>query len=327
MSMHSRFKEGDFVMITGPDGQSEPGFIFELISRGCSKSHLAVAFLISGKFKSLPEGHRSKVAGYVIDPLHSRDVKIVQRHLNFTRSDLESNISYVRDLTNSSFTKAQGPFLGKLTKRKSQLPMSLTAVTKCLLRNDVLSSNQLNRSEDDFDLVRITEFVKASLDGKSEGLWMNPIVSRKALAIFGIPKEFQRSGRKSVPNYDQCIIHVDGRDSARTLGMHQDRDKRDRRVSTILGCIGAPKGCGKDMILWVGKSNESMPRWWRNEGLSRECFDLAKRQCLEVREIRKNIAIVSINVGEFIFMPKGLWHWACPSEGANWSAMITSSIY
>ena len=327
MSMQMRFNEGDIVLVKSPDGEAEPGFIFTFNRRGCAHVYKAVGFLKSGRFKSLPEGNRNKVAGFTLHLIEA-DPFIYLKRVSYPKQGFgEAGFRWIPVYTAETFTRARHPFLGKLTKRKDQLPMSLTAVTKYLLRHNLLSPTQLNRRENEFDLTKITQFVKAANDRRSDGIWMNPIVTRKALGMLGIPNEFLRCGRKSVTNYDQCIIHVDGTDSARTLGMHQDRDQKDRKVATILGCIGAPKGCGKDMIVWKGTSSEGIPHWWRNEGLSRECFELAKRQCLEVEQIRQNTTVITIHVGEFIFMPKGLWHWACPSDGANWSAMITSSIY
>ena len=103
-------------------------------------------------------------------------------------------------------------------------------------------------------------------------------------------------------------------------------DEADKPVNTLLGCVAGDGG--KDVILWMNyESVEHMPRWWRNEGLSRESFELAKLQCGQVPEIRRQVAVITLNPGQFIFMPKNTYHWVCPSLGASWTVMVTSSFY
>ena len=155
---------------------------------------------------------------------------------------------------------------------------------------------------------------------------MNPTVSQACLKHFGIPREYFRADRKLVSDYNQMIFQIDGSDKARTLGMHRDRDENDKPVNTILGCVSGDGG--KDVILWKpNEGTEDMPRWWRNEGMSRESFELAKIQCYTVPEIASKVLVFTIDPGDFIFMPKNTYHWVCPSDHATWTVMVTSSTY
>ena len=112
----------------------------------------------------------------------------------------------------------------------------------------------------------IRDFADAK-QGKQEGQWVNLVIKKNALSSFGLPQTFLASeGHKTypVPNYDQLILHCDGTDKARTLGMHRDvfPGCSDTPVSTILGCVG---GLGKEILIWRGEPS-AFPAWWSKEG-------------------------------------------------------------
>ena len=164
---------------------------------------------------------------------------------------------------------------------------------------------------------------KDALCGEEEGQWINLVVKHKTLSAFGLPKSFLVSeGHKKypVPNYDQLILQCDGKDKARTLGMHRDvyPGSSATHVSTILGCVG---GLGKEMLIWRG-DDTCVPAWWRQEGLPCEIFDYVYKNTDSSLLQR-----IVIKPGQFVFMPRGLWHWVRPIPGAKWTVMVTSSFH
>ena len=164
---------------------------------------------------------------------------------------------------------------------------------------------------------------KDAFDGNQEGQWINLVIKEKGLSAFGVPKSFLTSEghmKFPVPNYDQLILQCDGKDKARTLGMHRDvyPGSSATHVSTILGCVG---GLGKEMLVWRGHPN-AVPAWWRQEGLPCEIFDYVFKNT-DASLLQR----IVIKPGQFVFMPRGLWHWVRPIPGAQWTVMVTSSFH
>ena len=168
----------------------------------------------------------------------------------------------------------------------------------------------------------ISDF-QAAMDTAGEGMWVNLCLKPKALTTLGVPSAFLRSEGYStcpVQTYDQLILHCDGTDKARTLGMHRDvfPGCSVAPVSTLLGCIG---GEGKEMLIWRGPP-QALPLWWTQEGLPCELFDFVYS-----RTGSDMVQRVVLKKGQFIFMPKGLWHWVRPLPSAKWTAMVTCSFH
>lgn len=326
--------EGDFVVIREGDGGVEPGLVLQYHARGERELTKGIVWLSTGRFLDLRNSNRpflqtlTLISAPRMIPPRNPSFKIVRSFMNRHEHEPKRMRSTLCDvpiydnLNSDQFSgKNRTIFIGFLD-RTSNL-QTLHGVISAIEKNHFI---MCRRKNDELKSLCLRKFLKDAAKRKAEGVWMNPAVSQACLKFFGIPKQYFNAGRKLVSNYNQLIIQVDGTDSARTLGMHKDRDEVDKPVNTLLGCV-AGNG-GKDVILWVNyESVEHMPRWWRNEGLSRESFELAKLQCGQVPEIRRQVAVITLNPGQFIFMPKNTYHWVCPSLGASWTVMVTSSFY
>jgi len=168
----------------------------------------------------------------------------------------------------------------------------------------------------------ISDFQQAK-NSTGEGMWVNLCLKPKALESLGIPAAFLRGEGYAtcpVPTYDQLILHCDGTDQARTLGMHRDvfPGCSIAPVATLLGCFA---GEGKEMLIWRGHP-DALPIWWKQEGLPCELFDFVYS-----RTGSDLVQRVVLKRGQFIFMPRGLWHWVRPLPGAKWTAMVTGSFH
>lgn len=326
--------EGTFVSIKSEDGTVEPGWIMRFHARGECELTIGLVWLSTGRFLDLRHAFRpllqnlSPISSPKDIPSRTPSFKIVLSFMN--RHEQESKrvrlthrtIPVCEDLGTDHFSSRKRAVFTGLLDRRQKLK-TLHAVISAVEENNFI---MCRRKNDELKGLCLRKFLKDAAKRKEEGVWMNPAVSQACLKFFGIPKQYFNSGRTLVPNYNQLIIQVDGTDSARTLGMHKDRDEADKPVNTFLGCVSGDGG--KDVILWMNyESVEHMPRWWRNEGLSRESFELAKLQCGQVPEIKKQVAILTLNPGQFIFMPKNTYHWVCPSPDASWTVMVTSSFY
>jgi hypothetical protein len=340
--MSKCFREGDFVIIEDHAGHCELGLIVRYHSRGECELGLGLAWLKSGHFKQLPLNFNNKLFGNSIHSFEEgrslvkddSSYKIVKRYLSGDSrvvkkpkvgSTIDVTVCYGKDIPPEDFTRRgekDQPFQGGLDiPRKYNTLHSI--ISEIESRNFIM---QRKLNQEFLSDLNMRKFLKDALKSRTEGVWMNPSVSIACLKYFGIPASYFRTGRKLVSSYNQLIIQVDGTDTARTLGMHKDRDDSDKEVNTVLGCVAA-EGNGKDIILWRAKSVEEMPRWWRNEGLGREAFAFALFQCSHVNEIRRNVSLITLSPGQFVYMPKGTWHWVCPSEGVRWTCMLTSSFY
>ena len=188
-------------------------------------------------------------------------------------------------------------------------------VTKMRLHeNECGSKRVIDRLAADFALAQKRE---------DEGQWLNLCVKRRALRKFGVPQSFLSSSGYSqypVPSYDQLIFQCDGTDKARTLGMHRDLfpGYSHEFVATLLGCVA---GHGKEVLIWKG-GDESVPLWWRQEGLPAEPFDYVYS-----RTGPELVQRVLVKKGHFVFMPKGVWHWVRPLPQAQWTVMVTASFH
>lgn len=335
--MSTAWKEGDVVAIHTKQGISDFGFVFKFHRRGECDLGLGLGLLDSGRFIVLNSYWTKTVEGCslsLIDLEHlpkkvPDEVQFfLERHSKTIKKRGRprlSHFSHYTSVSSEQFYKwgssDKRPFLGDL-----DLPKSYGSLVLVLREIEEKEFIMKRRKNDEFlkGEKSLTETLSEVLRGKSEGFWMNPCVSLACIKFFGLPPAYFETGRKLVPEYNQLIFQVDGTDRARTLGMHRDRDSDDKEVNTILGCV-AGDGSGKELIVW--KSQKSVPRWWRNEGLGREAFDLAKIQCVHSPEIRDCVEIVTLGPGNYIFMPKGTWHWACPSADSRWTVMVTSSFY
>jgi hypothetical protein len=333
--MYRAWTEGDFVSLQSQDGACEPGFIMQYHARGECELVLGVVWLLSGKFMELRNPFMKTACGQElihissgktipIDPAFDLVRVFFRAHKQPEKRRKTNNmLDFYDEITTECFTSrsiSKFPFSGRLdTVTKFS---TLHGVIKAVESNSFVMHRRKNDEVRELDLLR---FLKDTAKGRSEGVWMNPSVSQACLKFFGVPKAYFRTGRKLVSHYNQLIIQVDGTDSARTLGMHKDRDENDKEVCTLLGCVAGDGG--KDAILWTGDTAECMPRWWRNEGMSRTAFEIAKLQCRRIAEIEKCVTLVTLNPGDFIYMPKGMWHWVCPSASASWTVMVTSSFY
>jgi hypothetical protein len=351
--MYSQVDDGDIVYLKTPDELLEPALVFRYHARGECELVKGIAHVSSGSFMEIRNWNCNIAWGKELvskpalkaryDPSTRWVHKLYKAGLHANRlSPFKTGmeLEYLKNPSESSFLKAKKPFLGRFDLSQSLRKSTATSIAKLLRRKQFIVDRYVKNRDFKMEVPDLTKFIREALLKKSEGLWVNPIVSKAALKHFGIPKRFlTASVNRSVPEYNQIIFQVDGTDSARTLGMHKDRDGKDKQVATILGCIAAPfsrqqpgrigqnSPSGKEVIIWCNELVSDMPRWWKNEGLSRSSFLFAKYQCLNVDSIRRNVAILTLRVGDYIFMPKGYWHWVCPSDDADWTVMITSSIY
>ena len=332
--MSNAWEEGDHVRILSQNGIPEQGVIMKYHARGESELDLGLIWIASGQFVRINPSS-TRVLGCEIRRVEperkSRSAK-AQRKLRAKRGRPfeEPRIqAFVRLETRGSVTKDDFnlrpcdsvPFRGRLDATEKF--RSLHAVITALESNGFIMQRKANAEV--LATYNLRKYLKDASKGRTEGVWMNPTVSIAALKHFGIPKAYLNAGKQLVPSYNQVIFQVDGSDTARTLGMHKDRDANDKEVNTLLGCVASDGA--KDIIVWRGSLVDAMPRWWRNEGLSRQAFALALTQCEQVDSVRANVSVLSLKPGRFVFMPKGTWHWACPGEDTKWTAMITSSFY
>lgn len=331
--MGAGLKEGEIVVIEGPDGRTEVGLIIEYHARGECELGLGLVWVQSGNFKQLANEFTDKLSGFrisrgethsfITDECIARIVRQYdgndKRSAKRPKTGLTVALPYVTAPDVSSFKG--GHFHSNLELPRKFL--TLHSVISALEKNDFIMSRKIN--QEFLSEIQLRKFLKDALKGRSEGVWMNPSVSQACLKFFGIPRAYFSQDRKLVSGYNQMIIQVDGTDTARTLGMHKDRDAADKEVNTVLGCVGGEGG--KDVILWRACALSDMPRWWRNEGLGREAFRFALLQCRHIDVIRRSASVVTLEPGQFVFMPKGTWHWVCPTEGTRWTCMITSSFY
>jgi len=340
--MYNQVQDGHLVYLRDDKGWLEPALVFEYHARGESELVKGIAQLSTGAFMEL-RSRNTKAAwrkdvilkpdkNSKYDPEYkwARGIGFDGLHTSHLVPCITSiQLERIKTPTTETFLQTKNPFLGKLEANTKDYPSTLTATTKLLKRKQFIIDRSIKNKEFSAEIPDLTKYIQSAMLKKSEGVWVNPIVSKAALKHFGIPKSFlDASVNRGVPEYNQCIIQVDGTDTARTLGMHKDRDGSDCQVNTILGCIGASsKGGGKEVIIWCIDSLADMPRWWRTEGLSRQSFLLAKHQCKHIKKIRDSAALLTLQVGDYIFMPKGFWHWVCPSHNTDWTVMITSSIY
>lgn len=327
------FDESTLVIIREDDGSIQPGWVMQYHGRGESELILGLVWLVSGKLTSLATVPM-KIRGSLKRVHSAKDIpdlpdfkvfrSYIRRNRNSPMSRTRSfgNILLQGKLSAEMFSKrSQKPFMGKLNLSRSY--KSLHSVLVIVEENQFIMKRRKN---DEVRSPLLGKFLKDSLKGRTEGVWMNPTVSLACLKKFGIPKEYRQSGKKLVSDYNQMIFQIDGSDKARTLGMHRDRDENDKPVNTILGSIAGDGG--KDVIMWLNsESVQDMPRWWRNEGMSRESFQLAKVQCMINPAIARQVSIFTIEPGFFLYMPKNTYHWVCPSDSATWTVMITSSTY
>ena len=328
--------EGDPVLIRDGGEICEPGFIMKYHARGECELITGVVWLDSGKYVSvmnLPSRSLSSLVkiAKASDIPKTESFKLLQAYMKHRKSSvaglhnaklagLENHKHITPDLFRQRGERSV-PFLGKL-----EIPKPFKSLHAVIAAVEANSFIMKRRKNEEIREVSFRKLLKGSQKGRSEGIWMNPTVSIACIKFFGIPKAYLGSGRKLVSHYNQLIFQVDGSDCARTLGMHKDRDEADKPVNTILGCVAGDGG--KDVILWTDyKSAEAMPRWWRNEGMSRESFLLAKLQCKHVPSIKANTKVLTLEPGTFIFMPKNTYHWVCPSDNATWTVMVTSSFY
>ena len=333
MILNEKFCEGDVVIIPGEKCPDQPGWIMKYHARGERELDMGLVWLTSGKYLALsivPSKLRECMQRIESFKEVSRDASfdVVRAFLRRShpngkkiRAEISSEISFHAELSSDLFRRPKQPFMGKLELARDY--KSLHSVIKAVEENDFIMKRRKN---DEILDICLRKFLKDSMKGRTEGVWMNPTVSQACLKHFGIPREYFRADRKLVSDYNQMIFQIDGSDKARTLGMHRDRDENDKPVNTILGCVSGDGG--KDVILWKpNEGTEDMPRWWRNEGMSRESFELAKIQCYTVPEIASKVLVFTIDPGDFIFMPKNTYHWVCPSDHATWTVMVTSSTY
>lgn len=336
--MSRAWEEGDFLVLESSDGNREPGFIMLYHARGECQLVLGIVWLLSGKYMELRNAFMKTACGQEMKRIESaklipagQDFDCVRLFMRSHKraekrsksSSSASDLDYYQEIMAECFTSraiSTRPFRGSLELSKKF--STLHAVIKAVEMNAFVMHRRKNDEVRELDLMK---FLKDTSKGRCEGVWMNPSVSQACLKFFGIPKAYFQTGRKLVSHYNQMILQVDGTDSARTLGMHKDRDETDKEVCTVLGCVAGDGG--KDVILWTGETGEVMPRWWRNEGMSRDSFLLAKLQCQQNEFIKDNVTVLTLEPGDFIYMPRGMWHWVCPSECATWTVMVTSSFY
>jgi hypothetical protein len=330
--------EGDFVIITSGEDGISPGWIMKYHARGEQDLTYGLVWIDSGRYFDLsnaqPHLLRSltricelqdipkKQPSFNIMPLFmTRHERAAKREKTVSSG---SSVPHVSELDESMFQlrgNNKTLFTGSLNLTRRY--KTLHGIISDIESNGFILTRKKNA---EVNSLRLRKFLKDAAKKREEGVWMNPAVSIACLKHFGIPKAYFKTGRKLVSDYNQLIIQVDGTDSARTLGMHKDRDSEDKPVNTILGCVAGDGG--KDVILWLNSANvDEMPRWWRNEGMSRESFELAKLQCEQSKTIKKQTSVLTLNPGMYIFMPKNTYHWVCPSESATWTVMVTSSFY
>lgn len=345
--MHSRvitlmskaWSEGDVVALYSKGKINDYGFILKFHRRGECELDPGLALLSSGRFIPLTSYWAKTIEGSSLALFQADDVSAetpeeVRRFLNRNSRSIKkrgrprlARIEEILSVTREHFYKwgscERGPFLGKLNLPRSF--SSLKAFFGEIEHQSFIMKRRKNYEILNDNSTSITQALTNALKGESEGFWMNPCVSVACIKYLGVPAEYFRTGRSLVSEYNQLIIQVDGSDSARTLGMHKDRDSEDREVNTILGCVAGDGG--KELIIWKNSCAGDMPRWWRYEGLGREAFELAKIQCFHSPEIGKDADLVTLEPGDYIFMPKGTWHWACPSGETRWTVMVTSSFY
>jgi hypothetical protein len=330
------FSEGDFVGITGKDGYFEPGWIMDYHARGEKDLVPGLVWLNSGRYICLlnayPQLLQSLSKIRTISSLPLRDefgaVRVVLGRKRNSPSKVGPpachGIEFMSEISTVAFNQRGDevrPFFGalELSRKFNTLHSIISSVEKNSFMMKRLKNKELRE-------ISLRKLLKDPLKGRTEGIWMNPTISQASLKYFGIPKGYLNSGKKLVRDYNQLIFQVDGTDRARTLGMHKDRDENDKPVNTILGCVGGDGG--KEVILWMSnKTAEDMPRWWRNEGMSRESFELAKAQCKTVPSIASQVRIFTLYPGFFVYMPKNTYHWVCPGETTSWTVMVTSSFY
>jgi hypothetical protein len=328
--------DGEPVIIRERDEDQQPGLLTRFHGRGDCETSPALVWLESGRYaylSSIPSRTLESLVriSNLSDLPNTESFKVLRTFFRRQRQNVAEkhgiNLSglKIHRHVKQEYFKQRGanvePFVGLLEVNKPF--KTLHAVIAAVEQNGFIMKRRKN---DEVCEVYLRKLLKGSQKGRNEGIWMNPSVSIACLKHFGIPNAYLGSGHKLVSNYNQLIFQVDGTDSARTLGMHKDRDAADKPVNTILGCVAGDGG--KDVILWTDmKSAEDMPRWWRNEGMSRESFLLAKIQCKLVGAIRKKTKVLTLEPGKFIYMPKNTYHWVCPSDKASWTVMVTSSFY
>ena len=310
-----QFREGDFIYVHSELHGVEKAMVTQFHRRGESELLLGVVHVQSGVLVSMKQT-RIHASTKSLDKSEFGAKHVARRYFEPAGLDEMTFFKHVDESLFLARGKQKVPFIGKLeTKSPSS---SLFGIARFLVANDYIMHRRKNADLADVDLVHL---LRDALKHRADGIWMNPLVSLAAIKSFGLPAAYFKTGRRLVPEYNQSIIHVDGSDSARTLGMHKDRDSSDADVNTILGCVAGHGGIGKEVIVWRPKTLDRMPKWWRNEGLGREAFALAKSQCTP------DVYFHHIKPGQFLFMPKGVWHWVCPHSDAEWTVMVTSSFY
>lgn len=322
------FTEGEIVHINVPDTNGpELGLIVQFHRRGETELITGVVHVNSGNLLTLKNvsGHAklsdtSKVLFLGVDVTRNSLTKS-----NLLRIDQLTNVPFFKKLSEDLFVargKQKTPFIGKLIKTRGR---SLVCLAGVLVRKNYLLQGSIKNKE--IHKVGLVNLIKDALSARSDGIWMNPLLSMAGVKALGLPRAYFGTGRRLVKEYNQCIIHVDGTDEARTLGMHKDCDASDLNVNTILGCVASEKGIGKEILVWCPPKVEDMPKWWRTEGLGKDAFEFAKRQCLQNAHLSKCVLFHTLKPGQFIFMPKGLWHWVAPAQSEKWTLMVTSSFY
>ena len=331
MDINDEF-DAEPVIIREGDDELEPGFIMKYHPRGECELISGLVWLESGRYVNLSNtSSRTKDSLIPIkktsDIPNTESFKTIRAYMkhrgrvNPEKKKTRTGVVKIHKDVRPELFRQKEPFLGFLEIDKPF--RTLHAVIAAVESNEFIMKRRKN---DEVRETNLRKLLKGSQKGRNEGIWMNPAVSIACLKYFGIPRTYLGSGLKLVSNYNQLIFQVDGTDSARTLGMHKDRDDADKPVNTILGCVAGDGG--KDVILWKNlTSAEAMPRWWRNEGMSRDSFLLAKIQCKLIPSVHEHTEVLTLNPGEFIYMPKNTYHWVCPSDAATWTVMVTSSFY
>jgi hypothetical protein len=322
-------EEGDFITLiptTASKANPTQAYVFRYHPRGQIDCQWALANSETGSFKTIGVDSSQKLHGlraekYIPVKNGKTHADKFKKHSQSSPLLDRSNIVHVSSLSAGLFKTAREPFTGKIPMSRKK--RTLSAIIREISDRDFIAATKKNT-----EIPRGAELLKLVLSaqrGHGEGQWMNPVITYAALRFYGVPQAFFDFKKKLVPNYNQCIIQVDGVDAARTLGMHQDRDHDNKPVSTFLACIGAnTPSCGKEILVWTESSLSVMPTWWRLEGLSRESFEFAKYIC---RASKLPCTLVTLLPGQFIYMPKSTWHWACPTRDTKWSVMITCSTY
>ena len=224
-------------------------------------------------------------------------------------------------LTRDMFLNSTDIIVGNLNKLNPQVAQAFSAGPIEILKLSQEKSWGLRTAKKLIPDLK-TDFA-AALDKTGEGMWMNLCLRKSVLSSLGVPQTFLKCDgywKYPVPNYDQLILQCDGIDKARTLGMHRDvfPGCSAAPVSTLLGCVG---GKGKEILIWRGPQ-AMLPLWWTQEGLPCELFDFVYS-----RTSSDFVQRVLIKEGQFVFMPKGLWHWVRPLPKTEWTAMVTCSFH